>query len=231
MQKQTAGLHRLLIVPDHSSPEARICTLSHPRTSRPSHFFFDPSKGVCEFTKVAAQRSACRSWLLGRGIQLILETREGENACERDLLSTLSQPSVKERPILSPQEKAFLDSESMSEGYILRDAEILVATPIDYLFLLLPSLINSKGLFLSSDDFSEKLSDMSKHWDDIISHPSARNAMEERIQAVCDCVDAGDEKMYRLNEKRLLDELLRKADNVVAIGLPPVWKKTLFAGS
>ena len=40
------------------------------------------------------------------------------------------------------------------------------------------------------------------------------------MQAVCDTVDARDEKMYRLSEEKLLSELVLKAESMVARGLP-----------
>ena len=235
MQKPTDESYRLLILPDHSSPEARVCTLSHPRTSKPSRYFFDPRKGVYEFTRVAAPRPECRSWLLGRKPDLIQEEVERENVCRGDSISTLSRPNVKERPKLLSQVQETPDSTSVSKGHILKDAEILVATPIDYLFLLLPALHNSpsalsppsKGHFLSRDDFTEKLADESKHWDHIMSNQLAQRAMEERIQEVCDSVAVGGERMYRLNEQRLLEELLRKAKSVVQNGLPASMKEKL----
>ncbi|KAK4696246.1 ribonuclease H2 subunit B, partial [Lecanoromycetidae sp. Uapishka_2] len=109
----------------------------------------------------------------------------------------------------------------------MKDAQLLVATPIDYLFLLLPCLTkspsaksSSKGLFLSLDDLLENLSEKSKHLDQLLGHPKLRQAMEERMEVVCDTVDAGDEKMYRLSDEKLLNELLLKAKAIVARGLP-----------
>ena len=40
------------------------------------------------------------------------------------------------------------------------------------------------------------------------------------MKAVCDTVDAGDETMYRLSEEKLLSELVLKAENMIAKGLP-----------
>jgi hypothetical protein len=44
--------------------------------------------------------------------------------------------------------------------------------------------------------------------------------MEARMEAACDTVDAGDEKMYRLSETKLMAELLSKAKAMVRAGLP-----------
>lgn len=213
---------KILILPEGGSPGARICTLAHPRTSNPSRYYFDPEKGIYEFTKIAAPKSACRSWLVAGRAQLV----EGEDSAGKSKASIPLKQDVDTR---APKVSELNDSgaKPISDGYVLKNAEMLVATPIDYLFLLLPSLINtastkspSKGLFLSADDLIEKLADESNHLNHISSIEIARRAMEERLQALCDSVDAGDEKMYRLNDKKLLAELLGKAKRMVELGLP-----------
>jgi Ydr279p protein family (RNase H2 complex component). len=40
------------------------------------------------------------------------------------------------------------------------------------------------------------------------------------MEAVCDTVEAGDEKMFRLSEDKLLKELISKAQRLAAQGLP-----------
>ena len=120
------------------------------------------------------------------------------------------------------------DDRPISEGYTVKNAEMLIATPIDHLFLLLPSFIHdssakspaSKRLFLSADDLLEKLSERSKHFNHLSSHEQTRLVMEQRMGAVCDTVKAGDEEMYRLSEEKLLREMVRKAKNMIAKGLP-----------
>ena len=213
---------KLLILPEGQSPQARICTLAHPRTSTPSRYLFDPEKGICEFTKVAAPKSTSRSWLIGRaGLARrtidIDDTREASSTEACHVANKEAAPDIEQatdRPI--------------SDGYVLRNAELLIATPIDYLFLILPCFASpsaadspsKKRLFLSADDLLEKLSEKSKHFNEILSHANTRQAMEGRMQAVCDTVDAGDEKMYRLSEEKLLSELILKAENTIARGLP-----------
>ena len=213
---------KLLILPAGRSRQAKICTLAHPRTSNPSRYLFDPEKGICEFTKVAAPKSASRSWLIGRA-GLARQPIGIDNTKEASSTETFHVAN----------EEAALDIETatdkpISDGYVLKNAELLIATPIDYLFLILPCFASSsaagspskKRLFLSADDLLEKLSEKSKHFDHISSHANIRQAMEERMQVVCDTVDAGDEKMYRLSEEKLLSELVLKAENMIARGLP-----------
>lgn len=213
---------KLLILPEGRSRQARICTLAHPRTSNPSRYLSDPEKGIYEFTKVAAPKSASRSWLIGRA-GLARQIIGIDNTKEASSTETFHVTN----------EEAALDIEQatnkpISDGYVLKNAELLIATPIDYLFLILPCFASpssagspsKKRLFLSADDLLERLSEKSKHFNQISSHTNARQAMEERLRVVCDTVDAGDEKMYRLSEEKLLSELVLKAENMVARGLP-----------
>lgn len=211
---------KLLILPENPSPEARICTLAHPRTCNPSRYYFDPEKGVYEFTRIAAPKHLYRSWLIA-GRASPIQGMAGSGNSEASI-STGQDPNTTSSNGLKDS-----DAKPVSDGYVLKNAEILVATPIDYLFLLLPSLINtasakssSKGLFLSADDYIEKLADSSEHLVHILSHGTARVAMEERMQAVCNSVDAGDEKMYRLSDDKVLGELVLKAEKMVEKGLP-----------
>ena len=222
---------KLLVLPEGRSTEACICTLAHPRTSEPSRYFFDPGKGVYQFIKVAAPPATYRSCLLARPTQCILQSAGVESESNSTDCSGLktNAPDVLEDSKTSQVKRTDDKGErNVSAGYVTKKAELLVATPVDYLFLLLPAFANSpsvkspssKGLFLSADDILEKLFDCSKHFEEVTNHGSIREAIEERMQVVCDSVDAGDEKMYRLNENRLFDELVHKARNMVARGLP-----------
>ena len=206
---------KILILPQGASPEARICTLSHPRTLTPSRYYFDPDKGLYEFTCVAAPKTTCRSWLIDRQTRLVNQLEDA--------------PTTEEEPEpggVQANEEAI--DRPISDGYTVKNAEMLIATPIDHLFVLLPSFIHdsssksptSQKLFLSADDLFEKLSEKSKHFNRVSSHEQTRSAMEQRLRAVCDTVDAGDEKMYRLNDEKLLRELVLKAKTIVAKGVP-----------
>ena len=214
--QQTDSPPKVLILPEDASPEACICTLAHPRTLAPSRYYFDPDTGVYEFTHVAAPKSACRSWLIGRQIRV---------ADQKDDAPTSEARMTTEMP---GSELPEANTRPVSDGYIFKNAEMLIATPIDPMFLLLPSFIDessaksptSKRPFLSADDLLEKLAEMSKHINHISSQDRLRLAIEQRLGAVCDTVEAGDEAMYRLNDAKLLRELVQKAKTMVAKGLP-----------
>jgi hypothetical protein len=105
---------------------------------------------------------------------------------------------------------------------------LLVATPIDTLFLTLPALASkseSKGsekrLFLSGEDYLEKVASDSPEIRPLLRNDSVRALLEKRMAVVCDTVDAGDETMYRISEEKLLAELLKKAARMVKKGLTP----------
>lgn len=119
--------------------------------------------------------------------------------------------------------------------------ELFMATTIDPLFLVLPSLAENqsrgseqKRLFLSSDDHFDKLPEESSHLSEILRCDKTRKLMEARMGAICDTVEAGDETMFRLNEEKLSTVILNKAKKMSEGGLPPSMedkfvKKTLEA--
>ncbi|KAL2355527.1 ribonuclease H2, subunit B [Cryomyces antarcticus] len=188
---------RLFILPKDVSPEARIVTLPHPATAAPNRYYFCPEKGVYEFTKVAAPKSIPRSWLLA--------PNRSSNATDEQTQAELS----------------------LSNGYITKDADLLITTLIDPLFLVLPALTPAtskeaqKQLFLSLDDHLDSLTEASRGLRHVLRDAKLRERVEQRMGVVCDTVDAGDETMYRLSLEKLLTELLMKAERMVVNGLPP----------
>lgn len=226
--KAQDDIPKILILPEEASPESRVCTLAHPRASTPSRYYFDPHKGVYEFTRIAAPNSTCRSWLIGRQTRIVASKIEGSTGETLSTAEKLEDRTTGEQLLDDLPNLAHSDSRPISDGYVVKTAELLIATPIDYLFLLLPSFTcqtsttspSSKRLFLSAEDLLDKLAENSKQLNQIFSHETMRLAMEQRMQAVCDTVDAGDEKMYRLNDEKLLAELVLKARYMVEIGLP-----------
>jgi len=225
MASQACAPPKLLILPEGQSQDARICTLAHPRTTNPSRYLFDSEKGIYEFTRVAAPKSTCRSWLIGSRARHALP-KVGKEYTKGTVPN--GQPMGVAHPESSLNtDNGYMNKRPISDGYVVKNAELLVATPLDCLFLLLPCFAKSssakspsKGLFLTADDLLEKLSEDSKHLGRILSLPKPRLAMEERMEVVCDIVDAGDEKMYRLSNDKLLGELVLKAKAIAARGLP-----------
>lgn len=215
---------KLLVLPKQISPNAHICTLSHPRTSNPSRYLFCPEKGIFEFTKIAAPKSACQSWLIGSPKNCPKSSLEVES---RKKILSLDSKACEPRPV----DESTLQGEGsrpISDGYIAKSAEIFVATSIDPLFLILPSFcIESskkssplKKLFYSLEDLLEHLQSDSEHIHLLLENDDMMRNLESRMKAVCDVVEAGSQSMYRLNLDSLLRELFSKAENLIALGLP-----------
>ncbi|PYI05917.1 hypothetical protein BO78DRAFT_138679 [Aspergillus sclerotiicarbonarius CBS 121057] len=110
------------------------------------------------------------------------------------------------------------------QAHISKKAELLVATPIDILFFLVPLLSapqKTKGLFQPLDDIIDSQDELLPHLRHVLYDETFRAILHDRAAAICDFVEAGDEKMFRFNETKLLTELVAKADRMVSMGLPP----------
>ncbi|KAK3191438.1 hypothetical protein K4F52_002649 [Lecanicillium sp. MT-2017a] len=195
---KTGRPSKLFIFPTKASQESRIVALPHPRHGRPSRYLVCPETGIYEFTKIAAPKLNPRSWLVEA------KTEAGNSVNGAD--------------------------ETGAKAQIAMGAELFVATHFDPLFLLLPALVDAKSsksgeeqkrLFLSSDDYFDKLPEESSHLSEITRWPNTRAMLETRMAAICDSVEAGDESMFRLNEHKLLSSVLEKAKRFRDAGLPP----------
>jgi hypothetical protein len=191
----------VFVLPKGAATEARIITLPDPASSSPSRYFVCPEKGFYEFTKVAAPKKACRSWLLA--------PRRNESA-------KIEQSETQE------------DSEEQEpEGYVLEQPSMFVATPIDPLFVLLPLLVGGEaGSYLTFSDFvftteKEGLAQLQQLLRQN-TFAKLEKSMEARIGVICDCLDMGDgeDKMYKLSTSKLAAALVSKANNMVKRGLP-----------
>ena len=194
---------QVFILPKEIAPSARILTLPNPATSNPNRYLLCPNNGFYEFARISAPKKACRSWLL---------------APDRDAASSAAN----------------IDSQVDSrEGYVLKTPDMMVATPIDPLFLLLPALTGDhmavldsgrrEQEYLSPSDYAERLCETSKHFRQMMqsdAQSKIKTMLEARIEAVCDGLDAGDERLYTLSKQKLLRELVGKAKRMVMKGLP-----------
>jgi hypothetical protein len=192
----TSNPPKLFVLPKDTSKDARIVTLDNPANGAPSRYYFCPNRGFYEFTRIAAPKKECRSWLI-----------TGEQ---------------------SEDDKTEEDKQGrIGSGYINKSADMFVATPIDLLFLMLPALApksakDTKQHFLAFDDYLDKLSTASRHWRALLSqYTSLKTMVEKRMRIICDTVDAGEETMYRISHDKLLAVVLKKAERMVAHGLPP----------
>lgn len=209
---------RILILPKDSSPDARICTLAHPRLLTPTRYYYCPTAGLYEFTRISASKRDCNSWLIGRQTALTCDGERSDSVAD-----------TVENPPSSLATDNIDGQKAVADGYIVGSPELFIATPIDPLFLVIPSFLTQSSakknpqlnsLFLSSEDLLDGLLAKSEHLEHIIAHQYIRRRMEQRMRCVCDLVEAGDEKMYRLNPDKLLKELRSKASRILAMGLP-----------
>ncbi|CAI6340109.1 unnamed protein product [Periconia digitata] len=192
---------KLFLLPKDTSKDSRIVTLDNPATSAPSRYYFCPEKGFYEFTRIAAPKKDCRSWLV-----------------------------TSEESLSSNEAGEELNSDSKAElgtGYVLQTANFFIATPIDLLFLILPVLApkNAKETeqhYLELFDHLEALSAASRQWKALLTqYPSLKVMVEKKLIAICDAVSMGGESMYRISQEKLLAILLKKAERVCKNGLPP----------
>lgn len=213
---------KLFILPTEASPASRIVTLSNPATASPNRYFFCPETGFYEFTKIAAPKKAPRSWLLAP------HKAVGDVPCET--ISPSEDPSNQgtgNSDKCDSGEK-LSDTPSISKGYVTKSADLFIATPLDIVFVILPALSpisstsreSQKQLFLSLDDHLDTLSATSPHIKQLLRHSQLQDRISRHMAAICDIVDAGDEKMYRLSQQKLLAVLLSKAERMAIEGLP-----------
>ncbi|KAL8670488.1 MAG: hypothetical protein Q9168_004970 [Polycauliona sp. 1 TL-2023] len=221
---------KLVLLPQFAGSDSRICTLTHPSTSKASRYYWCPRGGLYEFKKIAAPKKECRSWLLGPktpissdGAAASIANGSDEHSASR---STLDDVAEGDQSCAVPEaETPSKALDAGPSGHCIKEASISIATSIDVLFLALPFLHaqiskSAKGLFLSMDDLFETALEGSSHLKYLLGQESLRQATEARIAAVCDNVDAGDEKMYRLNMDKLVLELVAKARRMSSHGLP-----------
>lgn len=131
--------------------------------------------------------------------------------------------------LFTPDKDGEEDSgDGVEEGYVSRDAQLHVVTPVDVMFLVLPVLApagkkGEKKVFQPLDDILDDVLDfedaLSRNLRDILLHPKFRATVERKMVAVCDMVEAG-ETMFRISEEKLVGELLAKAQRMVKAGLP-----------
>lgn len=119
--------------------------------------------------------------------------------------------------------------EGSDSSQTISESDLFVATSIDPLFLLIPAFVpkvsrddgEKKRLFLLSDDYFEKLPEEASHLSELLRCEQTRKRFENRMAAVCDSVDAGDESMFRVNEQKLAAVIWDKAKRLGQSGSLP----------
>ncbi|KAJ5793570.1 hypothetical protein N7457_000169 [Penicillium paradoxum] len=187
---------KTFILPSSASDNARLVSLPDPQSGELTRYFFCPDRGVYEFTVIAPPAHMARS---------ILFTPRG-------------------RATPSPTEEDKETPAAPVQGSITKKAELLVATPVDVMFLMIsllaPSSKSGPSLFQPLDDIIDSHDDMPKHLRQILYDEVFRTHLLSRVEAVCDVVEAGDEKMFRFSETKLVKEMIAKAERTADRGLP-----------
>ncbi|KAJ5494062.1 Ribonuclease H2 subunit B [Penicillium fimorum] len=187
---------KTFILPSSTSDNARLVSLPDPQSGELTRYFFCPDRGIFEFTVVAPPTHLARSILF--------------------------TPRTRETP--SPSEDENKDTEPSVQGSITKKAEFLVATPIDAIFfmvpLLAPSSKSGRSLFQPLDDIIDSQDDMPKHLRQVLYDDGFRGSLLARAEAISEVVEAGDEKMFRFSETKLVQELITKAERMADRGLP-----------
>ena len=188
---------KTFIVPSPISAHARLLSLPNPQSGELSRYFFCPERGIYEFTVVASPPTASRSFLFTPKSQQ--STTASQDEKEKDV------PPV--------------------TASVAKKAELLVATPIDALFFLTHlfsiSMKSGQSLFQPLDDIIDSNDDLPPHFRHVLYDETFRSTLLARAEAICETVEAGDEKMLRFSEMKLLQELIAKAERMAAQGLPP----------
>ncbi|ERF75232.1 hypothetical protein EPUS_00024 [Endocarpon pusillum Z07020] len=209
------------ILPSNTSSDARFVLLQHPRDGARRRFYFCPSKGIYEVTKISANMHDLRSILFtpDRDVTTLQAGKVEDELHE----TTIIEKEVASSGIASTAEN------SPCQGYVNKTAEIFVATPFDPVFILLPLLDQSAtssriqpgdGLFRPFDDILDEHQGDDRHLRHVLNNPTFRPTLLTAMSHVCDTVDAGDEHMYRLSMLKLYNFIFSKARKAVENGLP-----------
>jgi hypothetical protein len=191
----------IFVLPKDASSAARIITLPDPATSSPNRYFVCPERGFFEFTRIAAPKKACRSWLLAP-----------EHQANKHSDGDANEEGSKEQ---------------QDESYVVEKPDMFVATPVDPLFIILPLLSGGEtGSYLTFSDFvytteREGLVQLQQLLRQS-NFTGLEKKIEGRMEAVCDCLDMGDgeDKMYQLSTQKLAAALATKANRMAKGRLP-----------
>ena len=214
---ETTNPPKLFILPSKATKDARIVSLLNPRHGKPTRYLACPESGLYEFTRIAAPKSAPRSWLIeGAAVDAGGKTSSDGNDDDDD----------------GGDGNAGDDNDDDEfAAHVTKGADLFVATPIDPLFLVLPALAaasrpDKKRYFLSSDDHFDSIARESPHLGAVLrlgggGGGGLRRLLEARLAAACETSEGPDaEPMFRFSEDRLLDELLAKAAATAGRPLP-----------
>lgn len=210
--------YKIFVLPSNASKDARIVLLENPRDGASRQYYFSPCQGLFEITKISATGVDCRSILL---------------APDNEETSSVSEEKVDDPKTAEMADGSVLSRNSVNSqicnGHVNKSAEILVATPFDPAFILLPLLDRPKsnerarpgpGVFQPLDDLLDGHLDHCEDLRYVLTNPTFRPKLLDAMNQLCDSIVAGDEQMYRLDMLKVYEYLVQKAQRVVKQGLP-----------
>ncbi|KAG8626296.1 hypothetical protein KVT40_005241 [Elsinoe batatas] len=185
----------LFILPKDRSIDAKIVTLPNPASGAQNRYFYDPSHGLYDFTKISAPKKEPSSWLLAPG-------------------------SGKDDASTTTKSMDLSNGYTLEDAGIFVATEV---DPIFFILpnLLADASQSGKQLFVTLDDHLDNVGSSSEVLRDILSSRSVKPRLDIAMDLVCDKVEAGDDSMFRVNLEKLTRMLLSKAEKVVKAGLPP----------
>jgi hypothetical protein len=209
---------KLFILPKNAPSAARFLFLKHPHDGIRRRFYFCPINGLYEFKKVNATPTDPRSVLFSHP-----NGNPATNTAEaHEPADMLKEEEADCRPQRHP------GTVDVASGYVNKAAEVFVATPVDMAFILIPLLIAEglsiksnagKALFQPLDDLLDKFLEEDQYLRYVLEE--GRHILESAATKLCDTVEAGDEKMFRMNNDKLFKTILEKAQTAAQRGLPP----------
>jgi len=212
--------YTIFVLPSDTSKDARFVLLKNPRDGERRRYFFCPSKGLYEMTKICADTYDLRSVMFAPDEEpTTAEAMSMQHRLQTDTIESGCVAGLKDRLLKA----------ASFEGYINKSAQLFVATPFDPIFILLPLLDPpattsrtqpGEGLFQPFDDILDEQLQEDNHLRHVLTDRTFRPTLLRALNDICDMVDAGDEQMYRLSMRKLSEFLLTKARRVVEHGLP-----------
>ena len=143
-------------------------------------------------------------------------------------ITKVSAPHHEHRSILlapsREREEISEKQDSISQGWVDKEAALYIFTPFDLIFTLIDLLqaellSGTKVLFKSLDDLLERRIEEDPHLRYVLDY--GRKKVEEAMDRICESVEAGDEKMYKPSMMKLQSVLLGKVERMAGNGLPP----------
>lgn len=209
----------LAVLPKQLTSEARVISVRHPVLGSYTRYLVCPENGFFEFKKVRPSKKASKSLLLvprqpnGKEEEELSLGKGHANKSQAGSSDTAGMP-VKGRN----------GEDYINTGVALRSPELLVATPLDAIFILLLLLAqensSSAHMYLDLDGHLDALDHISPHLNEMIRDERLRGVLEKRISSICDIQEVGEENMYRLSEEKLLRELISKSERMASRKFP-----------